>query len=229
MAESDWTVAEDSPDINTIKRGNTAGIDDPPGGDGFVYGFNSRVVVEGASAIFYNGEDFAPYEEGASIRAAIQKGASGGVAGYTPLLFLGLQGNSVNDDAYMLCLQNNNPARLLLVKGPLSTGPAGTVLRTSDATFAIGEWMHLRLDAIVNGNGDVVLAVRKNNLATNELNEAPVWEAVAGMGDFVDDQLAVNSGSDPLVGGRAGVGMWTTEVTRRAYMTHVELIRQVPA
>lgn len=227
MAEADWTVCNDAPDINTIRRGSTQGIAPPSGGD-FVYAFNSAAVVEGASALFHNGAGFAPFPEGASIRAVIQKGAGGGQAGSTPLLFICLQGPSVNDSAYMLCLADDDPAKLLLVKGPLANGPAGVVLRESDESFAIGEWLHVRLDAVFNSNGDVALSVFKSDLGTNPIPGPFDWQAIPGMAPIVDDALGINSGSVPHVGGRGGFGIWCNDVTRRAYTAHVELHRQVP-
>jgi hypothetical protein len=227
MAEADWTVFDDAPDVNTIRRGSTQGITPPSGGD-FVFAFNSAIQIEGASGLYHNGGDFAPMAEGCSIRAAIQKGAGGGVAGSTPLL-IALAGQSVNDPAYMLCFANNDPAKLLLVKGAPANGPDGAVtLRESDESFAIGEWVHLKLDIVVNDNGDVSLTVFRNDLSANPIGGAFVWETVGGMAPYVDDALGINSGSLPIVGGRGGFGMWCNEVTRRAYIANVELTRQVP-
>jgi len=43
----------------------------------------------------------------------------------------------------------------------------------------------------------------------------------------IDDQLGINSGSQPLTSGRGGFGMSVKDVTRRAYFDHLELFRQV--
>lgn len=227
MAEADWTVATDSLDANSVRRGSTMGVA-PPNGGGFVYAFNSAASVVGASSLFHNGANFAPYLEGASIRGAFQKGAGGGATGSTPLIILNQEGPSVNDSAYMLCFADNDPAKLQLVKGAPVNGPAGVVLRESDDTFDIGDWLHLRLDAVLNANGDVALTIFKNDLVANPIGGAFVWTAVAGMTVFIDDALGINSGSLPLAGGRAGFGMWCNEVTRRAYHANIELSRQIP-
>lgn len=227
MAESDWTVLADAIDASSIRRGSTQGITPPSGGD-FVYAFNSAAAVEGASGLYYNGANFAPAAEGASIRGVIQKGAGGGTTGSTPILFTGLGGNSVNDTGYLLCLTNDDPARIQLVKGSLTNGPAGTQIMQSDATYAIGTWLHLRLDAVVNGNGDVALSVFMNDLSTNPIGGAFSWSAIPGMDAFIDDATGINSGSVPLVGGRIGYGVWVNDVTRRAYVANVEIQRQVP-
>lgn len=227
MAEADFTVLADAVDAASIRRGATQGITPPSGGD-FVYAFNSAAAVTGASGLFYNGVNFAPAAEGASIRGVIQKGPGGGTTGSTPILFIGLAGNSVNDSGYLLCLTNDDPARIQLVKGSLTNGPAGTQLRQSDATYAIGTWLHLRLDAVVNGNGDVALSVFANDLTANPIGGAFVWTAIPGMDAFIDDALGINSGSVPLVGGRIGFGCWVNDVTRRAYVANIEIQRQVP-
>lgn len=47
------------------------------------------------------------------------------------------------------------------------------------------------------------------------------------MAQFIDDHLGINSGSQPLTSGRAGFGFAVEDVTRRAFVDHVELMRQV--
>lgn len=227
MAEADWTVCDDVLDANAVRRGATGGITPPPGDDEFVFAFNSTTVATGASALFYSGdEDFAPSAYGASITAAIQKGASGGTTGYTPLLFACLQGESVDDTAYFVAVSNNEPHKIVLCKGSLSTGPAtDAILRQSTENFTIGTWLHLRLDVVENGNGDVALTVRRSNLNVDPV-EDPTWAAIPGMATFIDDSTGINSGTVPLSGGRAGYGMWTTQTSRRAYVSHVTLVRQ---
>lgn len=230
MAEADWTIAQDSLDANTVRRGSIQGITPPNGGGDFVYGFNSIDTSQGAVGVFHTGNGFVPCPLGASARGGIQKGASGGDTDYQPFLFVALQGESVNDDAYMLGVSNNDPHKIALAKGPLSIGITETaILRESSANHEIGTWHHLRIDAVANENGDVVLNVSANDLSANPLSGAPTWESIAGMAEFVDDALGINSGSLPLVGGRAGFGFWTKQVTRRGYIAHVELLRQLAA
>jgi hypothetical protein len=97
----------------------------------------------------------------------------------------------------------------------------------SSASFAQGTWVHLRLDVIVNANGDVVLKVFRNDLTTRPIGSAPEWQPVAGMLEFIDDQLAINSGTQPLTSGRGGFGFAVKDVTRRGYFDQIELYRQV--
>jgi hypothetical protein len=101
------------------------------------------------------------------------------------------------------------------------------VLLKSAASFAQATWVHLRLDVIVNTNGDVVLKVFQNDLAAHALGTPPDWQPVSGMVEFIDDHLGINSGSQPLTSGRGGFGCSVKDVTRRSFFDHVELFRQV--
>ena len=231
MAEGDWTYLNDGLDIATVDRGVTAGIARPPGGGSFLFAFNSLAAVQGAVGLFCNLVDFAPMAKGASIRGCVQRGPGGGPTGFSPFLFLSCQGNSVNDTAYLLGLSDDDPHRIVLRKGavavgiPDSEGP--NVLLASGESFSQGTWLHLRLDVIVNDNGDVVLKVLRNDLGAHPLGSPPDWQPVPGMVEFIDDHLGINSGSQPLTSGRGGFGMSVADVTRRGYFDHLELLRQV--
>ena len=231
MAEADWTYLNDGLDIATVDRGVTAGIARPPGGGSFLFAFNSLAAVQGAVGLFCNLVDFAPMAKGASIRGCIQRGPGGGPTGFSPFMFLSCQGNSVNDTAYLLGLSDDDPHRIVLRKGavavgiPDSEGP--NVLLASGESFSQGTWLHLRLDVIVNDNGDVVLKVLRNDLGAHPLGSPPDWQPVPGMVEFIDDHLGINSGSQPLTSGRGGFGMSVADVTRRGYFDHLELLRQV--
>ena len=231
MAEADWTYLNDGLDIATVDRGVTAGIARPPGGGSFLFAFNSLAAVQGAVGLFCNLVDFAPMAKGASIRGCVQRGPGGGPTGFSPFMFLSCQGNSVNDTAYLLGLSDDDPHRIVLRKGavavgiPDSEGP--NVLLASGESFSQGTWLHLRLDVIVNDNGDVVLKVLRNDLGAHLLGSPPDWQPVPGMVEFIDDHLGINSGSQPLTSGRGGFGMAVADVTRRGYFDHLELLRQV--
>lgn len=229
MADTDWAFLNDGLDAATVSRGVTAGIGRPPGGGRFLYGFNSRAASPGAVALSCALVDFAPLPSGGSIRACIQRGPGGGPLGFAPFLYLCGQGTSVNDDAYLLGLSDDDPHRVVLRKGPISRGvPSegeGTLL-TSAESFVQGTWLHLRLDAIVNDTGDVVLDVFENDLDAHPLGTPPDWRRVDGMPQLIDDALGVTSGSSPLTSGRAGFGFQTRDVTRRGFFDHLELIRQ---
>lgn len=231
MAEADWSYLSAGLDVATVARGVTSGVARPPGGGDFVFAFNSRSAAQGAVALFANLADFVPMPKGGSIRGVVQRGSGGGPTGFSPFLFLSCQGSSVNDSAYLLGLSDDDPHRIVLRKGAVSVGTPGeygpgTLLKSS-ASFAQGTWLHLRLDVIVNTNGDAVLKVFQNDLSAHPLGGAPDWKPVPGMSEFIDDALGINSGSLPLTSGRAGFGFATRDVTRRAYFDHIELMRQV--
>ena len=229
MALSDWSYLNGGLDAATVDRGVTAGISRPPGGGSFVYGFNSLAAVQGAVVLFANQAGFVPMARGGSIRGCLQRGP-GGATGFAPYLYLLCQGTSVNDAAYVLGLYDEDPHRIVLRKGrllagiPDSEGP-GVLLR-SGPSFAQGSWLHLRLDVIVNANSDVVLRVYQSDLAAHPLDQPPSWQPIPGMPVFIDDQLGINSGSQPLTSGRAGFGFAVRDVTRRAFFDHLELLRQ---
>lgn len=231
MAQTDWSYLNNGLDIAAVDRGVTAGITPPPGGGDFVFAFNSLVAAQGAVGLFCNLPNFAPLAKGGSISGAIQRGPGGGSTGFSPFLFLCGQGLSVNDHAYLLGLSDEDPHRVVLRKGMLSSGiPASSgtgVLRASTVSFLQGAWLNLRLDVIVNENGDVVIKAFHNDLEVNPLNDPPDWQPIPGMADFIDDHLAINSGSQPLTSGRAGFGVAVKDVTRRAFFDHITLARQL--
>ncbi len=233
MAETDWTYLNDGLDAAAVDRGVTTGVARPPGGGNFVFGLNSLATAQGAVGLFTNQVNFAPMAKGGSVRGAIQRGQSGGPLNFAPFLFIGQQGPSVNDHAYLLGLADGDPHHIVLRKGALSGGlpdiAPGTqgVLRRSTGTFLPATWLHLRLDMVVNLNGDVLLQVFQNDLVAHPLGTAPSWAAVPGMDQFIDDALGINSGSQPFTSGRAGFGFFTKDVTRRGFFDQVEVYRQL--
>ena len=231
MGASNWSYLQDGHDITIVDRGVTHGVPRAPGGGEFLFAFNSLTPASGAVALFANQADFAPLSKGGSIRGCVQRGPGGGATGFSPFLFLCGQGTSVNDRGYLLGLSDTDPHRIVLRKGALAAGlpdedGPGVLLR-STASFIQGTWSHLRLDAIVNPNGDVVLQAFWSNLEEHALGTSPDWQVIEGMPLFVDDHLGINSGSQPLTSGRAGFGFATQDVTRRAFFDHLELLRQV--
>jgi len=231
MAEADWTELSDGLNIATVDRGATAGIDAPPGGGDFVFAFNSLIEASGAVAFRVNGGGFDPMAKGGSIRGCVQRGAGGGATGFAPALFVCAAGPSVNDNAYLLGLSNDDPHRVVLAKGPIALAvddyQGSYVQRAGDATKAQGEWAHLRLDAVVNDNGDVVINVYESDLDENPLSGVPDWKLIQGITQLVDDHLGINTGSQPYTSGRIGFCGRVTDVTRRMFFDHIEAFRQV--
>ncbi len=245
MGSTNWTALTDDLDVPSLDRGVTTGAVRPAGGGAFVFGFNSLVVTNGAAGYFTNQVDFAPTpaNKGGSIRGAIKRGTSAGRTGFAPLLYLLGQGTSVNDTGYILGLQDADPHRIALRKGSILTGVpsaspgASGILRRSTGTFTPDTWLHLRLDAIVNLNGDVILKVFANDLGSQDVT-VPVWLPIPGIEDstlvashgagtaFVDDSIGVNSGSAAFTSGYMGYAFHTADISRRGYFDHIEAMHQ---
>lgn len=242
MASADWTETSNNLSTGIVDRAVTNGVARPPGGGNFVYGFNSLSVAAGAAALFTNQVGFAPMPKGGSVRGAVRRGLSGGPLGFSPFLFIGLGTADVNASAYMLGLSNEDPHHVVLVKGALVTGVPATlaesptvdgVLARSSASYANDTWLHLRLDMVVNLNGDVLLQAFQNDLAAHDV-ASPSWVVIPGtsgvagqsLANFVDDALAVNTGTQPFTSGRAGFGFACSDVTRRAYFDQLEISAQ---
>ena len=232
MAEADWTELTGVLTAPTLARGVTAGQTPPNGGGTYVFGMNTLQVTTGAYGRFTDLTDFAPMTKGADVTGALKRGTGGGNTGWSAFVFAGLGGADVSDVGYLLGLSDADPSRIALVKGSVSTGivddvaGASGVLARSTSTIAIDTWVHLRLEMVVNVSGDVVLNCYQNDLATNPVT-APVWEAIPGLDQFIDDALQVNSGSAPLTSGRAGFAGSFGDTSRRAFFDHITLARQL--
>lgn len=234
MGETDFTFLTNVLDTGTVDRGVTAGVATPNGGGSFVFGFNSLAVAEGAVALFTNQANFAPMTKGCSIRGCIKRAISGGNEGWSPYMFVGLQGPDVGDYGYLLGLEDNDPYRIVLRKGtPLGGCPSAdedpNTLRTGSQTHLVSadQWHHLRLDMIVNLTTDVVLKAYVNDLSAQPIGTTPDWQPVPGLADFLDDALGINSGSQPFQDGRAGFGIAVKDTARRAYFDQLEIARQL--
>jgi hypothetical protein len=232
MAEADFLFLTGGLDAPTVARGVSSGFTPPTGGGAFVFGFHSLIAASGVVGLYAAQANFNPLLDdsaapsGGSVRGAMKRAASAGPIGFAPFLLIGLQGSSVNDQGYLLGLSDNDPHEVVLVKGAPIGGldPTGSgVLRRGSETFVPDTWHHLRLDMIVNPNGDVILKCFKNVGSVL----APSWVAIPGMADFVDDALSVNSGSAPFIGGHVGYAFEVTEsANRRAFFDQIECHRQ---
>lgn len=235
MASADWTELNDSLSIGTLDRGVSSGFTPPNGGGTFVYGINSLATTLGAFGLFTNQANFAPTlaNKGGNITGAVKRAVSSGSANFAPFLYIGLQGPSVNDSGYILGLSDADPHHIVLRKGSLITSVpdnapgSNGVLRRSTATYAPDTWHHIRLDMIVNLNGDVILKCFKNDLDLNPVGVLAIWDPIPGMDDFIDDSIGVNSGSAPYTNGRMGFGCFTKDVGRRMYFDHITASRQL--
>lgn len=234
MSSADWTALTGILDAPDCARGVTSGPAKPNGGGTFVYGVNSLTNTVGVVALHCNQTNFSPTAalKGGDIRGALVRALSGGPAGWSAWMMAGLQNTGVGDTAYLLGLSDGNPSHIELRKGAVSGGlpdeaPGGVnkILRRSTAVIPVDTWVHLRLEWVVNTNGDVILNCFQNDLTAHAVG-SPVWTAIPGMDPFTDDALQVATGSAPLTAGRFGFGARVAEVTRRAYFDHIEVARQ---
>ncbi len=235
MASSDWGILANSLSTGVVDRGVTGGMTPPNGGGSFVYGFNSLAQTSGSVGLYTSQVNFAPLAKGGSVRGALKRGLSGGPGNFSPFLFLGLQAADVTASGYLLGLSDEDPHHIVLRKGafsggipssPITSPPTNGVLRRSTASIANNVWQQLRLDMVVNLNGDVILKVFASDVVANAVT-VPDWQPVAGMADFVDDALGVNSGSAAYTSGYAGFGFKSLDITRRAFFDQLEVLRQL--
>lgn len=243
MAESDFALGADalSSSATTANPVTSAVVALPNGNDGdFVLGIHSITNDPGVVFYYSTSASFAPAAKGGTVHLALQKGASAGDDKHSPFIFLGLGGTGSTSRAYMLGLDEGATPRLALRKGSLAAGlPAVApgsqgVLRRSSSTFSIGAWLHLRLDAILQPNGDVTLKVFQSDLGAHSI-QSPVWTAVTGMADFTDDAGGINSSllgitgteSLPLTSGRMGWGTKVADANRNSYFARVGPERQI--
>lgn len=230
MGQGDWTDLDNSISTASLKRGVTAEIAGPAGGNSFVYGYNSLVGdASGAHGKYVDLAGFNPTgtlltvaDGGGSVRGAIKRVTSpGGNTGFTPLLFFCAQGGppSVNDYAYLFGLSDADPYELALAKAPIVSGIVDsdenvTILARSTAQYSMGDgfWHHLRMDPIVEPNGDVLLQCYENDLVAHPIGTTPTWDEIPGFPNdgpssgygVVDGVTEITSGSAPLWGGYVG-------------------------
>jgi hypothetical protein len=224
MAQSDFTAFPGNLSTAIVSRGVSNGFTPPSGGGSWVYGWNSLQSGSGAVGLYYNDANFAPTVRGVSLRVAMKRQSG---TDCTPFLFANLSAADVGNNGYLIGLaQDESPARLIIVKGAPSSGLSiDNAIDQSTAAYQVDEWLHLRLDVIVQPNGDVELQVFENDLGSQAVT-APVWVAVPGLESFVDDALGINSGNAPYLAGYCGFAYYTNAVGKNAFIDHLEAFRQ---
>ncbi|MCK5643690.1 MAG: hypothetical protein KAJ19_23015, partial [Gammaproteobacteria bacterium] len=233
MGQQDWGDLEGSLEDADLKRGVTAEISGPNGTNGFVYGYNSMdSTVTGAHGKFVNLPGFVPTgsllsspDGGGSIRGAVRRVASPNNTGMTPMLFFCCQGGppTVNDQVYMIGLSDSDPYKIVLAKGPIVGGIVEAqedtkILVSSSREYNIGDglWHHIRMDAIVEPNGDVLLKCYESDMTINDLQN-PDWGIIGGFSaeGYIDGVLQINTGSAPLWGGYVGFAFAVNQALNR--------------
>lgn len=242
MGQADWSDL--SGGITTVRRGATAGTSPPPGGGTYCFGMRSVENVAGVFGKYALQTGFSPTDKGGRISGAVRRSSNGSSKDFAPFLFFCAQGTAAAASAYILGLSDENPSHIQLRKGAIADGLAAVslvdpdvnpnVLMRSTDTFAPDTWQHLRLDVILQGTGDVILQVYRNDLTLHNV-DSPVWAPVPGMEGpsyptfegFVDDALGVNSGTTPLPGGIIGFATRFETANRVAFFDHISVDRQL--
>jgi hypothetical protein len=227
--------------------GPTAGTTPPPGGGTYVFGMKSVQNVVGIVGKYCLQTNFSPTPtgKGGRISGAVRRSAVGAASGFAPFLFFSASGPAASANAYLLGLSDENPSHIELRKGAIADGlpavvsldPASSpnILMRSTDTFDAETWQHLRLDVIVQGTGDVILQVYRNDLGAHNVS-SPVWQLVPGMegahyptfAGFVDDALGVNTGTSPYsAGGHIGFASRFSTANRATYFDHIAIERQL--
>lgn len=195
--------------------------------------FNALTTTIGVAGWYYSALgafDPIAVNKCGSIRGALRRYSSG--AQYVPMLAFLAGTNVTTAMAYILGLSGSDPYQIVLRKGLLTGGLAPTdadVLRVSDESFTSNTlWHHLKLDVLVNPQGDVVLNVYKSDLALN-LVTAPDWQPISGMESFIDDSNGVITGTAPLVSGFRGVmaHLANGSAGKASFIDHVRVFRQL--
>lgn len=233
MASADWSPLSDQTSGSSIANGpaTPAVVPTPNGGAAFVYAAHSLVNAAGVIGFYSALSGFTPMAKAGDVSGALWKGGAGGLS-HSEFLFICLNGQASTNSCYMLGLSNAEPAHLVLVKGQLAGGlpdvapGSNGVLRQSTATFASLTWVQLKVEAITEPNGDVVINCYQSDLTVNPVT-APVWTAIPGMAAFTDDALRVNTGSAPLTSGRVGYAMVSGDINRLGAFAQITTDRQI--
>ena len=230
MSAADWVALDDS--LAGVEASETNGLGVPNGGGSQIFAFNSFNADQiGASGRRCAIADFVPMASGGRISGCVARLPSGANVGFSPMLFLGLEGTSVNDRGYILGLEDADPYRIILWKGTLAAGiPAGTYLARSSTQYNMSDklWHHLKLDVIVQGSGAVTLEAFQSDLSVNPCT-TPVWTSIDGLAQFVDDAVGANTLTVPLIGGYAGYACaYLQSIATRGGFDHIRIERQVP-
>lgn len=240
MAEADWTDFTNGLPAADVRKGVTLAFTPPdsaaPISGSFTWFFNTLTTTVGIAARFIaagvDGGAFTPTSggKGGSIRACIRR--YNGQSGYYPFIAL-VDSNDVAGatpaKGYILGLTNSgSTAKLMLRKGVLNADMPDDAsnLRVSTGTYGT-DWVDIRLDLILNPQGDVVLNVYENDLDAHQPDN-PTWVAVPGMDQFVDDSGGILTGSVPTTGEYYfAYGIYNAgQASRAALFDFIEAARQ---
>lgn len=214
MASSDFLDLNDIVTDGVARSGVTAGLPSGPGIGPEIFAFNSAQSASVGCIAKKYANGGITFDFGSSVSAAMVRYTGQNQNGHSVFVFAALNGISTGDSAdqpcYMLGLADGAPGHIVLAKNTpnvgLLDGTPGNfgILRKSAEPVALGTWVHLRLEAYSQTNGDVFLRCYRN--ANSDFSVAPDWQPIIGMDEFVDDITQVNTGSATLTAGPVGFG-----------------------
>lgn len=202
MGQADWTELTNVLAAGVVRRGvSMAPAFAAPDGN-FIFGMHSLLSTAGVVAQRNNQAGFTPSAAGKAgvVEACIRR--YNVTLGYAP--FIGLLDNLDVDVAkgYLLGLSDEASYKICLKKGLVAEDILSTdsgVLRSSTTAYTVSQWHHLKLEVVLNPQGDIVLNCYANDLDTYAPGSA-VWTAIGGMDRYVDDSLGILQGALPYTG-----------------------------
>jgi len=239
MAQADWSELTGSALVSgVVAKGVTAAYTVPNGGTLFTFALHAIASGSGVAGMSCALSGFAPItgsKKAGTISCAVSRYTSGTTC--APVFGLIKGTDPATAQGYLLALTSETSYRIGLYKGAPGSGgftsTGANLLRVSTEAFtdvgaSADTWKHLRLDVLVNPHSEVVLNVYENDLATNAVT-APVWVAIGGMSQYIDDSVGKNTGSLPhLDGFYAFFGMYTNNnVGDMSLFDHIEVARQL--
>jgi len=243
MSQADWAdLASPGLGSGDVNRGVSAAFTPPPGGASYVYGFRAATAITGVGGKVCDKTNFNPIagtKKGGVMIACFKRYSAG--VGYAPMFGL-LSGNSPADSGYLIGLTDATTYKIAFKKGSPANGvdsDDATILRSSTETFTdVGDaedvWFHIKMDILVNPHGEVIISIKRNLLQTiKDANGGPcndpVWKAIPGMDDYIDDSLGILSESAPILEGfYPFFGMYTEQQAGRAcFFDYISAYRQL--
>jgi len=200
MAEADWErLITNALDELLVSAGTTT-IGTPPDGTKCI-GYHMIQSGQGFAGHICALTSYTPVtgDKGGSITACMRKFGPGD---HSPVIFFADGKDVASARGYILGLSGEEPSRIVLKKGNLSSPLLSTgddVLAVSDADFPTNPWIQLSLFVTVNAHGEVGLAVRRIDPVDVT---PPIGLGVEepGIATLVDDNGGIISGSVPLAG-----------------------------
>ncbi len=142
MSSQDWQELQNNLAQGAVRHGASLGFVVPNGGGNTVYAMHCLDgTVIGGVGLYADITNYSPLTKGGRASMCLKRRAGASNIGFSPFIFIGVQGNDINDKGYILGLEDADPYRIVLRKGALIAGVpvAGTqaYFRRSSGQFQI--------------------------------------------------------------------------------------------